>query len=648
MRICSHSPRFLLINRLLGRPALLAALWCSCPLGSAQAADVPAGLPDHFAVGLAAHPDDTGIYGWMPATGVPWDYAYQYLCGGANTGSGWATWNSNAMFPLYYAQGCAARGYIPTFPYYQLLQSSGPCDSCAESRRDLANLNSPTVMRAYFEDFILLMKRLGPGTHNGVQGFGRTAIVHIEGDLAGYAQHAVLDPSGSCYGFCDGQGNDPSLLRAAVASSGVVDVAGFPNTFAGFNLALLHIRDLYAPNVLMAFHLSNWATRWDVGSSTDPGLDVAALGRQAGQFANLCGVARVGSGTTRYDLVFNDVADRDAGFYKYVYGRQDAFWDRYNAVLPNFHRWEAYVRGFVETTAKPVIVWQVPIGNQYFRSMNNTWGHYQDNRAEYFFGHVQELIDVGIIGLQFGCGNTGSTVQWDGEGDGTTNPAAVCTSDGVSTGQICNDRASTVVDDDGGYLRMAAAEYYRNPIPISSGENRRPAADAGEDQTVPAASDVLLDGSGSRDPDGDGITYGWQQISGTAVVLSGATTSDPTFAAPSTAASLLFRLTVSDGRLSDTDDVLVTVIPTGSAPFISTVKSRSGKPGSAAKVIGSGFGSDKRSVAVVFGGRSAKIKKVSPACIWITIPRRLKSHTTVDVYARVGGVSSNTVRFILK
>jgi hypothetical protein len=60
----------------------------------ASAAPVPTGLPTHFGLGLAAHPDATGIYGWMPDSAIPWDYAYQYLSGGVNTGGGWETWNS--------------------------------------------------------------------------------------------------------------------------------------------------------------------------------------------------------------------------------------------------------------------------------------------------------------------------------------------------------------------------------------------------------------------------------------------------------------------------------------------------------------------------------------------------------------------------
>ena len=76
------------------------------------------------------------------------------------------------------------------------------------------------------------------------------------------------------------------------------------------------------------------------------------------------------------------------------------------------------------------------------------------------------LIDAGVIGLLFGRGNAGSATNTDDKGDGVTNPASSCTTDGTSSGTICNNHASTSSDDDGGYLRMAATSYYAAPIAL--------------------------------------------------------------------------------------------------------------------------------------------------------------------------------------
>ena len=187
----------------------------------------------------------------------------------------------------------------------------------------------------------------------------------------------------------------------------------------------------------------------------------------AGTFAADSGVATAPAGTSTYDLLFNDVADRDLGHYKYGLKRPTIFWDRLNVALPNFHRWEQYLGAAIARSGKPAMVWQIPVGNQRFRTLNNTDGHYQDNRAEYFFEHIDELANIGVIGLLFGAGNGGSTALDDGKRDGVTNPPAFCTTDGISIGQICNNRESIYADDDGGFLRLAAADYYaRGPRQI--------------------------------------------------------------------------------------------------------------------------------------------------------------------------------------
>lgn len=451
-------------RRMLGIGLVLACLVGGSLVGPsrvlvARAAPVPNGVPSHFAIGLAAHPDSSGIYGWMPNSNIPWDYAFQYLSGGVNTGSGWETWNSSGQFPLYYAQGAASHNYIPVFSYYEMLQSNGTCGSCGEAQKDLSNMNNATLMASYFQNFTLLMQRLGSGTYGGIAGFSKTAIVHIEPDLSGYAQQAVLDNT-KCYSLCGGQGNNPAYLKASVAGSGVSDVAAYPNTYQGFNWALLHLRDLYAPNVLLAFHFSNWATGQDISSNTSTSLDATSLGQQVGSFAAQSGITGVPAGTSSYNLLFNDVSDRDASYYKYVFNNPNTWWDRLNVSFPNFHRWESYVSAASQLAGRSVIVWQIPEGNQYFDTVNNTNGHYQDNRAEYFFSHIAELAQFGIIGLLFGAGNGGSTVHTDGMNDGITNPTSFCTSDGLSSGQICNNHTSSVSDDDGGYIRLQGQQYY--------------------------------------------------------------------------------------------------------------------------------------------------------------------------------------------
>ena len=76
-----------------------------------------------------------------------------------------------------------------------------------------------------------------------------------------------------------------------------------------------------------------------------------------------------------------------------------------------------------------------------------------------------------------------------------------------------------------------------------------PVANAGGPITVNEEDSVMLDGSGSYDPDGFIASYSWSQLTGVAVTLSAGSTPQPTFTAPLIGAGttvLTFRLTVTD------------------------------------------------------------------------------------------------------
>ncbi|NLD48335.1 MAG: hypothetical protein GX660_14265, partial [Clostridiaceae bacterium] len=95
-------------------------------------------------------------------------------------------------------------------------------------------------------------------------------------------------------------------------------------------------------------------------------------------------------------------------------------------------------------------------------------------------------------------------------------------------------------------------------------ENRPPVANAGEDQVVLTARGteaVTMDGSKSSDPDGDELTYIWEDEEGERV----GTTEKPIVDLP--VGKNILKLTVSDGKLSSSDSVVIIVnkeeIPSG-------------------------------------------------------------------------------------
>ena len=88
-----------------------------------------------------------------------------------------------------------------------------------------------------------------------------------------------------------------------------------------------------------------------------------------------------------------------------------------------------------------------------------------------------------------------------------------------------------------------------------------PVSNAGPDQTVNEGDTVNLSGSGS-DPDGTPVTYEWHQTDGPVVTLTGATTTTPSFTAPTglTADTVLrFSLVVTSNFEGTSDSVDITV-----------------------------------------------------------------------------------------
>lgn len=377
---------------------------------------IPTNLPNHFGFGLIS--EGPSELEWMKSSGVPWDYRYQYLTSGLNTGKGWATaWQSSSLPPGQYAKefmaGSDSGGYIPVFTYYQLVPSKPhPVDGEPD-----VNLNNAATMKAYYEEWKFLMQKCAE--------FNKRVIVHVEPDLSGYMQQQ--------------HGSNPANAPVAVASSGFAEATGLPNNAIGFAQLLVKMRDLYAPKVLLAWHVSNWATNKDAVSKYN---DPVALGKQVVDFYSAL--------HANYDLLFFDPSDRTAAYYEILRGNKNHWWDD-----AAFIRQRQYIATITGATGKKAMLWQMPIGNTLYRSMNNTAYHYQDNKAQYFLQsgnsvHIKEYVDAGVIGILFGPGIKGDTTNYDLAKDGVTNPVPI----------NGNNLEAKYADDDGGFLRVSASAYY--------------------------------------------------------------------------------------------------------------------------------------------------------------------------------------------
>jgi hypothetical protein len=313
---------------------------------------LPLGWPHHLALGVSDSPGDARRL----VSRAPVDARYQYLAGGVNTGAGWASWNPSGTFASTYVRESIAASVIPVLTYYQLLQSR-PGLGGTELQKDLSNLRNRATMRAYWADYSLLLRRVAgaAGRH--------PVVIHVEPDLWGYFEQARAT----------------ALARA-------------------FARRLIALRNRIAPRVLLAWHLSVWGTGQDLTYSKPTLARVDVLAAISARF--------YASLHARFDLVFSDIADRDAGFYRVIEAKPGTWWGP-----GDYARENRYIGRFTRRTRTAVLLWQLPLGNTL---LNNTWGHFRDNRVQWWLEdrsgeHLRATRDAGVIGLLFGGGAPGTT-----------------------------------------------------------------------------------------------------------------------------------------------------------------------------------------------------------------------------------------------
>lgn len=404
--------------------------------GSTAKGSIPAGLPARVTVGLF---EDTGGT-WMKNSGVRWDARYRYLTKGWVNNWGFGAYDGG--FALSYFRECDAQGSLPAVQYYQIFAEPGGGESAT-----LQKVQNATTMRSYFGDFKLLMQR--------AKDFGKPVMILLEADA---------------FGFLQQQSSSNANAPAAIASTGMTELQGLPNTVAGFGLAFLQLRKAVgADNAVLGIHVSAWASGKDIAAFNvteplQPEVDkVYAFLAPFGLTSNVTG--------QQLDVLVGDPLDRDADFYRLTQG-QDRWWDASDAASissRSFNRYAEWLRLWNVKALKRWVLWQIPLGNSNHKNVYNNGGAsegYKDNRPEYFFGagtaHIEKFAETGVISLLFGAGAGGqSSYANDQYGDGQlfmkSRAGAIINAGGVPLAGGSSTPTCSAVAGNGGGL---AGDYF--------------------------------------------------------------------------------------------------------------------------------------------------------------------------------------------
>jgi hypothetical protein len=129
-----------------------------------------------------------------------------------------------------------------------------------------------------------------------------------------------------------------------------------------------------------------------------------------------------------------------------------------------------------------------------------------------------------------------------------------------------------------------------NPFDTNTEGNRPPVADAGSDGSGPVGVAFTVDGSASRDPDGDPITYQWNfssRPSGSTSTIANATRSTAQFL-PDVPGQFVLSLAVSDGLATGTDEVVIEAVSDNEGPVANAGADQKVTAGDTVMLDGSG------------------------------------------------------------
>ncbi|AJQ95565.1 hypothetical Protein YC6258_03529 [Gynuella sunshinyii YC6258] len=320
-----------------------------------------------------------GLLSDETAAAAPFDVRYAYvhskpaasstyytdsICSDAAVESGWwGCWPGNTTPPGYYVtwwneqvtkatwQG-VSRPQIFFWTWYSL-RDLGDLAGFGDGPGEVAAINQRDLLTQYMNDYRFFLQKIG-NAHN---------MIDLEPDFWGYVKSL----------------GNPHQIPAQVTAANPTDCAAQENSAAGLARCLISMARKYAPNTGIGFHASCFDYQTDPEGCRQFLKDI----------------------TTGADFMVGDVADRDAGWYATKKNNNGYWWDEQKGADAL-----AFYKSLTETVGKPMVLWQIPVGNW---SQNNTYQHYQDDKVDYFFSHMDQVADAHIVALLFGAGSDQTT-----------------------------------------------------------------------------------------------------------------------------------------------------------------------------------------------------------------------------------------------
>lgn len=440
--------------------------------------DLP-GMPKYLSLGQVSEDKKGDLDFWKDIdtdnTNKRMDVRYIYINGGP-LANGWREWTTvDGDRAKNYIKESLKLGIIPFFVYYNIP------DSGENYELDLAHINSKEYMEAYFKNLKFLLDICVE------YGQGETIGMVFEPDFLGYMmQQSKKQP------------NEISALVEAAYSSGVLQKGvdpEFNNTVEGLVTSINYTVNKYYPKAYNGWQFNTWA--YEDGEI--PGQGLMHLTERDGWASGRQQIEAAAKKTAEYYLAAG-ITSYNAEFISTdKYGLDGGVCETGAAVDPKSSKWFwnadlwnnylLYTKTLHETTKKPVILWQIPVGHingtvenspytgKPFETLTNKDTTGEDSAPSFFFGDTFKAGNSKRVDYFASNGandpdikRQGDTITWGSHMDEARDAGVVSMLFGAGVNSSTDAVGSPPTED---YWWMTKAQqYYKNPVYLNKTVNK--------------------------------------------------------------------------------------------------------------------------------------------------------------------------------